>query len=51
MGQLDVKEMLAEWTGIPGVVIEADMNDDRAFAEGPFITRIEAFLETLDPKR
>jgi benzoyl-CoA reductase/2-hydroxyglutaryl-CoA dehydratase subunit BcrC/BadD/HgdB len=51
MGQLDVKEMLTEWTGVPGVVVEADMNDDRAFAEGPFITRIEAFLETLDLKR
>jgi benzoyl-CoA reductase/2-hydroxyglutaryl-CoA dehydratase subunit BcrC/BadD/HgdB len=48
-GQYEIKEMLTNWTGVPGLVIEADMNDERAFAEGPFLTRVEAFLETLDP--
>jgi bcr-type benzoyl-CoA reductase subunit B len=51
LGQYDVKEMLTEWTGVPGVIVEADMNDERAYSEGPVLTRIEAFIETLKPKR
>jgi bcr-type benzoyl-CoA reductase subunit B len=51
LGQQEVRELLGEWTGVPGVIIEADMNDERAFAEGPFLTRIEAFLETLHPEQ
>jgi bcr-type benzoyl-CoA reductase subunit B len=51
LGQYDIKEMLAEWTGVPGLLVEADMNDERSYSEGPVITRIEAFIETLKPKR
>jgi len=51
LGQQEVRELLTEWTGVPGVIIEADMTDERAFAEGPFLTRIEAFLETLHPEQ
>ncbi|UCD57730.1 MAG: 2-hydroxyacyl-CoA dehydratase, partial [Candidatus Hydrogenedentota bacterium] len=51
LGQYDIKEMLTEWTGVPGVLIEADMNDERAYAEAPVFNRIEAFIETLEPKR
>ena len=51
LGQQDIKDMLTEWTGVPGVLIEADMNDERSYAEGPVFTRIEAFIETLRPKR
>jgi benzoyl-CoA reductase/2-hydroxyglutaryl-CoA dehydratase subunit BcrC/BadD/HgdB len=51
LGQYDIKEMLTEWTGVPGILIEADMNDERAYSEGPVFTRIEAFVETLKPKR
>jgi benzoyl-CoA reductase/2-hydroxyglutaryl-CoA dehydratase subunit BcrC/BadD/HgdB len=51
LGQYDIKEMLTEWTGVPGILIEADMNDERVYAEGPVITRLEAFIETLEPKR
>lgn len=51
LGQQEVRELLSEWTGVPGVIIEADMNDERAFAEGPFLTRVEAFLETLHPEQ
>jgi benzoyl-CoA reductase/2-hydroxyglutaryl-CoA dehydratase subunit BcrC/BadD/HgdB len=43
--------MLTERTGVPGILIEADMNDERSFSEGPAFTRIEAFIETLQPKR
>jgi benzoyl-CoA reductase/2-hydroxyglutaryl-CoA dehydratase subunit BcrC/BadD/HgdB len=50
-GQYDIKEMLTEWTGVPGVLIEADMNDERTYAEGPIFTRLEAFIETLQPRR
>ncbi|MBI4830757.1 MAG: 2-hydroxyacyl-CoA dehydratase [Candidatus Lindowbacteria bacterium] len=51
LGQYDMKEMLTEWSGVPGVLIEADMNDERAYSDGPILTRIEAFIETLKPKR
>ncbi len=51
LGQYDIKDMLTEWTGVPGILIEADMNDERAYAEGPVFTRIEAFIETLQPRR
>ncbi len=51
LGQYDIKEMLTEWTGVPGILIEADMNDERAYAEGPVFNRLEAFIETLKPKR
>lgn len=51
LGQYEIKEMLTKWTGVPGILIEADMNDERAYSEGPVFTRIEAFVETLRPKR
>jgi benzoyl-CoA reductase/2-hydroxyglutaryl-CoA dehydratase subunit BcrC/BadD/HgdB len=50
LGQQDIKEMLTEWTGVPGLLIEADMNDERTYAEGPLFTRLEAFIETLTPR-
>jgi benzoyl-CoA reductase/2-hydroxyglutaryl-CoA dehydratase subunit BcrC/BadD/HgdB len=51
LGQHDIKEMLTEQTGVPGILIEADMNDERSYAEGPVSTRLEAFIETLRPRR
>ena len=50
LGQYDIKEMLTERTGVPGILIEADMNDERMYAEGPVFTRLEAFIETLKPR-
>lgn len=47
LGQLDVKDMLTSWTGVPGILVEADMNDERAYSDAPVLNRIEAFLETL----
>ncbi|GAB4337742.1 MAG: 2-hydroxyacyl-CoA dehydratase subunit D [Candidatus Abyssubacteria bacterium] len=51
LGQYDIKEMLTESTGVPGILIEADMNDERVYSEGPLFTRLEAFIETLTPRR
>ena len=51
MGQYDIKDMLTEWTGVPGILVEADMIDERAYAEGPLLNRIVAFMETLEPRR
>jgi len=51
LGQYDIKEILTKWTGVPGILIEADMNDERSYAEGPVFTRLEAFIETLKPRR
>ncbi len=35
-------------TGVPGLMIEADMADPRAYAEEPVRNRVQAFLETFD---
>ncbi len=50
LGQYDLKNMLTQRTGVPGILIEADMNDERVYAEGPVLTRLEAFIETLAPR-
>jgi benzoyl-CoA reductase/2-hydroxyglutaryl-CoA dehydratase subunit BcrC/BadD/HgdB len=51
LGQYDIKEMITEWTGVPGILIEGDMNDERTYAEGPVYNRIEAFIESIQPRR
>jgi len=45
LGQLVSKEIVAERTGVPGVVIEGDMVDSRVFNEAQIQTRIDALLE------
>ncbi len=35
-------------TGVPGLMIEADMADPRSYAEEPVRNRVQAFLETFD---
>jgi len=47
LGQYDIRRIVTERTGVPGLVIEADMCDTRAYTEGPIQTRIQAFMETL----
>ncbi|MCK9365052.1 MAG: 2-hydroxyacyl-CoA dehydratase family protein [Syntrophales bacterium] len=37
--------------GIPTLMIEADMVDERNFSEGQVETRIEAFIEVLSGRR
>lgn len=47
LGQYDIQRIVREETGIPTVIIEADMVDERSFSEGQIETRIEAFIELL----
>jgi len=49
-GQYDIQRIVAEKTGIPTLMIEADMVDERNFSEGQVETRIEAFIEVLKGK-
>ena len=51
LGQPITRAEVTEKTSIPGILIEGDMNDTRAFSEGPVSTRIEALLELIDEKR
>lgn len=48
-GQYDLRRILEREAGIPTLIVEADMCDTRAFAEGPLATRIQAFMESLTP--
>jgi benzoyl-CoA reductase/2-hydroxyglutaryl-CoA dehydratase subunit BcrC/BadD/HgdB len=46
-GQYDIQRIVREKTGIPTLMIEADMVDERNFSEAQVETRIEAFIEVL----
>ncbi|MBU1880180.1 MAG: 2-hydroxyacyl-CoA dehydratase family protein, partial [Chloroflexi bacterium] len=48
LGQYDIRRLVTEATGAPGLIVEADMADSRAYADGPIGTRVAAFLETLE---
>lgn len=47
IGQIDQRERLATELGIPALLLEADHNDPRAFAEEQTASRLDAFLELL----
>lgn len=47
LGQLAVRRLVVQKTGVPALVIDADMCDSRTFAPEPIRTRIQAFMETL----
>jgi benzoyl-CoA reductase/2-hydroxyglutaryl-CoA dehydratase subunit BcrC/BadD/HgdB len=47
LGQYAIKRALSERTGVPGLIIESDMCDSRAFARAAVRTRIQAFMERL----
>ena len=47
LGQYVIRDAVTRETGVPGLVIEADMNDSRQWAEAPTMNRIQAYLETL----
>jgi benzoyl-CoA reductase/2-hydroxyglutaryl-CoA dehydratase subunit BcrC/BadD/HgdB len=49
-GQYDIQRLVQDRTGLPVVILEADMVDDRAFAESQVETRIEAFMEMLEQR-
>ena len=43
-----LKDILTKKTGIPALVFESDMGDQRFYSESQVRTRIEAYFETLD---
>jgi benzoyl-CoA reductase/2-hydroxyglutaryl-CoA dehydratase subunit BcrC/BadD/HgdB len=47
IGQIDQQQRLAEDIGVPALLLEADHNDPRAFADEQSRTRIAAFIEML----
>jgi benzoyl-CoA reductase/2-hydroxyglutaryl-CoA dehydratase subunit BcrC/BadD/HgdB len=48
LGQYELLEQIGARTGVPGLVIEADMCDTRLYAEEPVKNRIQAFLDLLE---
>ncbi len=51
LGQLDIMRMVQNDTGVPCLMIEADMVDERAFSESQIETRIDAFMEIVKQGR
>ena len=50
LGQYEVLERVSEQTGVPGLVLEADMCDTRLYAEEPIKNRIQAFIDLLEAR-
>jgi benzoyl-CoA reductase/2-hydroxyglutaryl-CoA dehydratase subunit BcrC/BadD/HgdB len=50
LGQYDIMEQVSFQTGVPGLILEADMCDPRFYAEEPVKNRIQAFLELLEAR-
>jgi benzoyl-CoA reductase/2-hydroxyglutaryl-CoA dehydratase subunit BcrC/BadD/HgdB len=51
LGQYDIQRIVQKERGIPSLIIEADMVDERNFSEAQVLTRIEAFMEIIKDKR
>ncbi len=51
LGQYDIKRLIYEKTGIPSLVLEADMTDARVYSDAQVKTRIEAFMETMQNRK
>jgi benzoyl-CoA reductase/2-hydroxyglutaryl-CoA dehydratase subunit BcrC/BadD/HgdB len=51
LGQYDIQRMIQKATGVPSVMIEADMVDERNFSESQIDTRIDAFMELIKQKK
>jgi benzoyl-CoA reductase/2-hydroxyglutaryl-CoA dehydratase subunit BcrC/BadD/HgdB len=47
LGQYDIQRLVQRERGIPTLIIEADMVDERSFAESQVENRIEAFMEMI----
>ena len=50
LGQYEVLEQVSARTGVPGLVLEADMCDTRLYADEPIKNRIQAFLDLLEQR-
>ena len=44
---LEIRRVLQEKMGIPSVLIECDLVDERSFSEGQIMTRMDAFAEQI----
>jgi len=51
LGQYDIQKIIQQKRGIPTLLVEADMVDERSFSESQIETRIDAFMEVLKNKR
>lgn len=51
LGQYDIQRMIQKATGVPSVMIEADMVDERSFSESQIETRIDAFMELIKQQK
>jgi benzoyl-CoA reductase/2-hydroxyglutaryl-CoA dehydratase subunit BcrC/BadD/HgdB len=47
IGQMDQRDRLIRELGVPALLLEADHNDYRVFAEEQVATRLAAFVEML----
>ena len=50
LGQYDIQKMVQEQKGVPCLMIESHMIDERSFSESQTLTRIDAFMEMLKQK-
>jgi benzoyl-CoA reductase/2-hydroxyglutaryl-CoA dehydratase subunit BcrC/BadD/HgdB len=50
LGQYDTQRIIQEKTGLPTLMIEADIVDERSFSESQIETRIDAFMEVVAAK-
>jgi benzoyl-CoA reductase/2-hydroxyglutaryl-CoA dehydratase subunit BcrC/BadD/HgdB len=51
LGQYDIQRMIQRDTGLPSLVLEADMVDERSFSESQIETRIDAFIEVIKQRK
>jgi len=50
-GQYDIQKIVERERGIPSLIIEADMVDERSFSESQVATRIDAFMEMIKQRK
>jgi len=50
-GQYDIQKIVERERGVPSLLIEADMVDERSFSESQVKTRIDAFIEMIRGKK
>jgi len=48
IGQLELKKVLQSKLKLPSLIIDGDIADPRNFSEAPLLTRIDAFIESLN---
>ncbi|HOD31408.1 MAG TPA: 2-hydroxyacyl-CoA dehydratase [Smithellaceae bacterium] len=50
-GQLDIQKIVERERGIPCLMLEADMTDERTFSESQISTRIDAYMEIIKERK